>query len=88
VLLHSVFTGINDDIYVIHPDSDLNAQSSAGSRTRPIDELPAALAKNPPYIVVFQDPPPTLSLPPDGYHEIFRDDETIRLFRRDSLTPR
>jgi hypothetical protein len=85
VLLHSVFTGIDDDIYVIHPEGDMDKGSSAGSRMRPITELPAALAKNPPYIVVFKEPPPSLNLPPEGYHEIFRDDETIRLFRRDDL---
>lgn len=88
VLLHSVFTGIDDDIYVIHPDGDLSKGGYAGSRMRPISKLPTALAGNPPYIVVFQQPPPSLSLPPRGYEEIFRDDETIRLYRRDDLSPR
>ena len=88
VLLHSVFTGIDDDIYVIHPEQDLDTGNSAGSRMRPIKELSAALAKNPPYIVVFKEPPPMLHLPPDGYHEIFRDSETIRLYRRDDLAPK
>jgi len=86
VLLHSVFTGIDDDIYVIHPDGDLSKGGYAGSRMRPIAMLPAALTKNPPYIVVFNEPPPLLSLPPRGYEEIFHDDETIRLFRRDDLS--
>ena len=85
VLLHSVFTGIDDDIYVIHPEGDMDKGGSAGSRMRPATELPAALARNPPYIVVFKEPPPPLHLPPEGYHEIFRDDETIRLYRRDDL---
>jgi hypothetical protein len=86
VLLHSVYTGIDDDIYVMHPDGDLSEGGYAGSRMRPIAMLPAALATNPPYIVVFKEPPPSLSLPPRGYEEIFHDDETIRLFRRDDLS--
>ena len=85
VLLHSVFTGIDDDIYVMNLKGDLIKGGSAGSRMRPITELPAALARNPPYIVVFKEPPPSLSLPPQGYEEIFRDDETIRLYRREGL---
>ncbi|MGC2445514.1 hypothetical protein [Candidatus Binatus sp.] len=88
VLLHSVYTGIDDDIYVIHPDGDLSKGGYAGSRMRPIAMLPAALARNPPYIVVFQEPPPSLSLPPRGYDEIFNDDETIRLYRRGDLAPK
>ena len=88
VLLHSVYTGIDDDIYVIHPDGDLSKGGYAGSRMRPIAMLPAAVAGNPPYIVVFQQPPPSLSLPPRGYDEIFNDDETIRLYRRGDLAPK
>jgi len=84
VLLHSVYTGIDDDIYVIHPDGDLNKGGYLGSRVRPIAELPAALSTKPPYIVVFQNPSLRLSLPPAGYQEIFRRPE-IRLFRRDDL---
>jgi hypothetical protein len=87
VLLHSVYTGIDDDIYVQYPDGDLNKGGYAGSRMRPIEMLPAALAANPPYVVVFNDPPPSLSLPLPGYQEIFHDDdETIHLFRRDDLS--
>ena len=87
-LLYSVFTGINDDIYVIHPFSDLSTTASAGSRTKPISELPRALAEHPPYIAVFRQPPPYLWSAPEGYREIFRDDEGFRLYRRDDLEPK
>ena len=87
-LLYSVFTGINGGIYVIHPFSDLSTTASAGSRTKPISELPRALAKHPPYIAVFRQPPPYLWSAPEGYREIFRDDEGFRLYRRDDLEPK
>ena len=87
-LLHSVFTGVNDDIYVINPVSDLSTTASAGSRTKPTTELPAALAKHPPYIVVFRQPPSFMSLPPEGYQKIFGDNDNFRLYRRDDLEPK
>jgi hypothetical protein len=84
VLLHSVFTGIDDDIYVAEPDSPLDRGAYANSRTHPIEMLPQALAKRPPYIVVHDAPPAPVALPPPGYDEVFHDDD-IRLFRRAGL---
>lgn len=46
--------------------------------------LQAALAKSPPYIVVHNEKPAWLTLPPAGYDEIFHDDG-IRLFRRHDI---
>jgi hypothetical protein len=84
VLLHSVYTGIDDDLYVAEPDSPLDRSAYANGRTHPIDLLPQALASRPPYIVVHDAPPASVTLPPPGYDEIFHDD-AIRLFRRASL---
>lgn len=54
----------------------------ANGRMRSVALLQEALARNPPYIVVFSQPPACMSLPPRGYEEIFHED-AIRLFRRD-----
>lgn len=84
VLLYSVYTGIEDDLYLMHPDPTLGESSTSSSRLWPVSMLPAALAKNPPYIVVHNESPPWLTLPPAGYDEIFHDDG-IRLFRRHDI---
>lgn len=86
VLLFSLYTGIDDDLYVMKPVAPLDQGDTAGSRLRPISMLPAALAKQPPYLVVHQQVPPWLTLPPAGYDEIFNRGG-VRLFRRDDLAP-
>jgi len=83
-LLYSLYTGIDDDLYVTRPDGDPDAGPSAGSRMHPIARLPDALAAKPPYLVIYRDAPASLKLPPPGYEEIFRQGE-IRLFRRQGL---
>jgi hypothetical protein len=87
VLLHSVYTGIDDDIYVIHPDGDLTRGAYANSRMRPISDLPQALASNPPYVVSYNEAQNFLTLPAGKYQEIFTEDG-IHLFRRSDLAPR
>ena len=84
VLLHSVYTGIDDDLYVVHPVGDLTQGASANSRMKPIEDLPQALATNPPYIVSYNEAQNWLSLPPGKYDEIFSEDG-IHLFRRSDL---
>ncbi len=86
VLLHSVYTGIDDDVYVAEPDSPLDKGAYANGRIRPIMLLTQALANRPPYIVVYDSPPAPVALPPPGYDEIFHDDG-VRLFRRTGLAP-
>lgn len=85
VLLFSVYTGIDDDLYIVHPDPTLGEGSTSSSRLRPVSMLPDAIARNPAYIVVHQQPPAWLSLPPAGYDEIF-DQGDLRLFRRRDFT--
>jgi hypothetical protein len=81
-LLYSLYLGIDDDLYLINPGGDLTAGPSAGSRMHPA--FAEALAPRPPYVVVYQQAPPGLAMPPQGYEEIFRQDG-IRLFRRKGL---
>ena len=57
VLLFSVYTGINDDLYVENPAGPLDQGGTAGSRLYPMSRLPGAIAKRPPYIVVHNNPP-------------------------------
>jgi len=85
VLLFSVYTGIDDDLYVIKPVVPLDQGGTNGSRLYPISMLPAALAKRPPYLVVHGEAPPWLTLPPAGYDEIFNRGG-VRLFRRHDLS--
>lgn len=87
VLLFSVYTGIDDDLYVVKPAAGLGQGGTAGGRLRPVSMLPAAIAKFPAYVVVHNDPPPELSLPLNGYDQIFNEGR-IRLYRRHDLTPR
>jgi hypothetical protein len=86
VVLFSVYTGIDDDLYVEHPAGPLDQGGTAGSRLHEISMLPGAIAKRPTYIVVHNDPPAGVTLPPPGYDVIFNEDN-IRLFRRDDLSP-
>jgi len=86
VLLHSVFTGIDDDLYVVHPDGDLSRGASANSRMKPIEDLPQALASNPAYIVSYNEAQNWVSLPAGKYDEIFTENG-IHLFRRSDLAP-
>jgi hypothetical protein len=84
VLLHSVYTGVDDDLYVIHPVGDLTQGASANSRMKPIDDLPQALAGDPPYIVSYNEAQNWLSLSPGKYDEIFTEGG-IHLYRRSDL---
>jgi hypothetical protein len=86
VVLFSVYTGVDDDLYVENPSGPLDQGGTAGSRLHPVSMLPDAIAKRPPYIVVHNDPPAGMTLPPPGYDVIFNEDN-IRLFRRDDLSP-
>ena len=86
VLLFSMYTGVEDDLYIMNPDPQLAEGPTAGSRLYPVSMLPDAIAKRPPYIVVHNDAPAGLTLPPPGYDEIFNEDR-VRLFRRDDLSP-
>src|SRR5579862_9684653 len=86
VLLHSLYTGIDDDIYVIQPDGDLTRGAYANSRMHPISDLPDALAANPPYVVSYNEAESMVSLPAGKYQEIFAKDG-IHLYRRSDLAP-
>jgi hypothetical protein len=86
VLLHSVYTGIDDDIYVMHPDGDLTKGAYANGRMHSISDLPNALATNPPYVVSYNEAQELLSLPAGKYQEIF-DRDGIHLYRRSDLMP-
>ena len=84
VLLFSMYTGVEDDLYIMNPDPQLAEGPTAGSRLYPVSMLPDAIAKHPPYIVIHNDAPAGLTLPPPGYDQIFNQDR-VRLFRRDDL---
>jgi hypothetical protein len=93
-VLFSVYTGINDDSYIAgdwEPDI-----SNVGGRVFPKSEIPAALARRPPYVVVHDKtrnnrtlPEPTAALVAStlgDYEELFKDDG-VRLLRRPDLRP-
>ncbi len=94
VVLFSVYTGINDDTY-IYKDWEPDI-SNVGGRVFPRRELPAALAKRPPYVVVHDATGNNLHLPVEGrqmiatalpdYEEMFAADG-VRLLRRPDLRP-
>lgn len=86
-LLYSLYTGIDDDLYLLKPGGNLNDGPTAGSRMHPVTMLPEALAENPPYIVVYQQAPAWMKLPPPGYEEIFHQGG-LRLFRREGQEPK
>ncbi len=75
----AVFTGIDDDPIDYHYDP--NNLFQAASRVRGLADLPAALARRPPYILEQAPPPRGLGDPPAGYIEIFNRGE-YRLYRR------
>ncbi len=79
----SVYTGIADDpiVYDI-PGSDVGWL--AGGRVRQMPALPAALARNPPYVLAQVSAPPGVKFPPDGYDLIFNR-ENLQLYRRHDL---
>jgi hypothetical protein len=80
-LLYSLYTGIDDDIYVVKPEESLGKGDTAQSRMHPAKLLPAAMRERPPYLVVYrQATPQGMTLPPPGYDEIFHRGD-IRLFR-------
>ncbi len=89
VVLFSIYTGINDDTYIVgdwEPDI-----SNVGGRVWPRRELPAALAARPPYVVVHDRTRNARTLPEEtrallaaalpDYEELFADDG-VRLLRR------
>jgi hypothetical protein len=85
VLLFSLYTGIDDDLYIVQAGSPQEDGTTAGSRLHPITMLSAAIAKRPPYVAVHGPAPPLLSLPLAGYDEIFNRG-AVRLFRRHDLS--
>lgn len=85
VLLFSLYTGIDDDLYIVQQVGPMG-EDTAGSRLHPLSMLSAAIAKQPPYLVVHGPAPPLLSLPLAGYDEIFNRG-AVRLFRRHDLSP-
>jgi hypothetical protein len=76
----AIYTGIDDDPYDLnyHPDNLFQA----GSRVRGPDDLPAALARRPPYILEQCPAPDLMGDPPDGYEKIFDGGGKLRLYRR------
>jgi hypothetical protein len=77
---YSVFTGIDDDP-ILYEILASDAGWFAGSRVRDISQLPTALAEHPAYILEQVDLPAGMKNPPDGYREVFNQDD-LRLFRR------
>lgn len=92
-VLFSVYTGINDDGYVERYEFD---RSIAGGRLRPIAELPNALERRPPYVVIhestasgdhlYQSMAPLTSEALPGYEELLNRDG-VRLLRDRALMP-
>ena len=78
----AIFTGIDDDPIDFHYDP--NNIFQAGSRIHGPDDLPAALARRPPYILEQCPAPPWMGDPPAGYDKIF-EGGNLRLYRRADL---
>lgn len=78
----AIFTGIDDDPVDLHYDP--NNLFQAGSRVRGPADLPAALARRPPYILEQCPAPASMGDPPEGYGQIF-EGGNLRLYRRDDL---
>ena len=76
----AIFTGIDDDPVDLHYDP--NNLFQAGSRVRGPADLPAALARRPPYILEQCPAPASMGDPPEGYGQIF-EGGNLRLYRRD-----
>jgi hypothetical protein len=86
----AIMTGINDD--PIEYDHDPNNQWEGGSRVRGLDQLDAAMASRPPYILIQDRPPALLGDPPAGYDLIYLNASDLtwrpyaaRLYRRHDL---
>ena len=78
---YSVFTGIDDDPIVLDiPGSDVGWL--AGGRVRRMEQLSAALASNPPYILEQIRTPAGVTIPPAGYKLVF-EQGNLRLYRRE-----
>ena len=77
-----VLTGINDD--PLEYQHDPNNQWEGGSRVRGLQDLDAALAERPPYILEQVPPRASLGDPPAGY-DLILSSGYIRLFRRHDL---
>lgn len=75
----AIFTGIDEDPIDLHYDP--NNIFEAGSRVHGPADLPAAMARNPEYIVEQGAAPPGLANPFRGYDTLF-DRGEIRLYRR------
>jgi hypothetical protein len=86
VLTFSVFTGINDDPYIVGPHEPFDERGYANSRMRTVAMLPAALSRHPPYILVRGEPPSWLRFSLPEYTEIFNGDD-IRLYRLTTISP-
>ena len=86
VLTFSVFTGINDDPYIVGPHEPIDRNGYANGRMRTAAMLPAAMAEHPPYVLVNGQPPLWLRLWALGYAEIFHEGQ-ISLFRLGSGWP-
>lgn len=90
MLEFSVLTGINDD--PIEYQHNPNNQWEGGSRVRGLDQLDAALAARPPYILIQDQPPQSIGeLPPDydqiypNYDDLIESPDATRLYRRHDL---
>ena len=82
----SVFTGIDDDPIVQEiPSSDIGWL--AGGRVRQMAELPDAIARKPPYILIQIPPPDSVKFPPEDYDKIFARG-VLQLYRRHDLAPK
>jgi hypothetical protein len=85
-VLFSVYTGINDDLYVAGFIFD---RSTAGGRFYPVEKLEAALAERPPYVVVHDVTADGRTLADElpelpaavGEYEVLLDRDGVRLLR-------
>jgi hypothetical protein len=77
-----VLTGIDDD--PIEYSHDRSNQWEAGGRVRGLDDLSAAIAARPPYILEQAPPPDALRVIPADYEQVLNSGY-IRLYRRRNL---
>jgi len=87
VVLFSMYTGIDDDLYVADETYRLDIGGTAGSRLRRADPatIEEAFAKRPPYIVIHDDPVSLAAEAVVDYEELFNRDG-VRLLRHRTLT--
>lgn len=93
-ILFSVYTGINDDTYIaLEWEPDI---SNVGGRVFPRREIPAALARRPPYVVVHDKTRNNRILPAEttalvastlGDYEVIFAEDGMRVLRRPDLRP-